>query len=166
MRWEDFTLWCRVQCCGFMKFWYGCGVRSFFKDKKSYRSHKIEGITVFLTIFAWWQKDPDPYLWLMDPDPGGPITYGSGSATLVACQLKLPFICVVVSLYFIRCSNCHSNLVISVFISYLTYSWIISKMCLFLAVLGLPVPGPLVRGTDPDPSFFSQMCGADWNNAS
>ncbi len=23
--------------------------------------------------FAWWRKlDPDPYLWLMDPDPGGP----------------------------------------------------------------------------------------------
>ncbi len=27
---------------------------------------------VFLTIFAWWWKDPelepDPYLWLMNPD--------------------------------------------------------------------------------------------------
>jgi hypothetical protein len=22
-------------------------------------------------------KDPDPYLWLMDPDPGGPKTFGS-----------------------------------------------------------------------------------------
>jgi hypothetical protein len=29
--------------------------------------------------------DPDPYLWLVDPDPGGPKTCGSGfgSATLV-----------------------------------------------------------------------------------
>ncbi len=35
----------------------------------------------FLTIFAWWWKDPepDPFLWLTDPDtnPGGPKTYGS-----------------------------------------------------------------------------------------
>ncbi len=55
---------------------------SFFKDKKvmSY-SHKTVEIRVFLTIFAWWWKDPDPdpYLWLTDPDadPGGPKTYGS-----------------------------------------------------------------------------------------
>jgi hypothetical protein len=26
---------------------------------------------VQFTTFAWWYKDPDPYLWLMDPDPGG-----------------------------------------------------------------------------------------------
>ncbi len=25
---------------------------------------------------------PDPYLWLMDPDPGGPKTRGSGSGTM------------------------------------------------------------------------------------
>ncbi len=79
---------------------------SFFKDKKSKRSHKAVGIKVFLTIFAWWQKDPDPgldpdqnpYPWLMnpdpDPDPGGPKTYGSdgsrfgsGSATLLCSIL-------------------------------------------------------------------------------
>jgi hypothetical protein len=43
-------------------------------------------IKVLLTIFAWrWkdpdqnpEPDPDPHLWLVDPDPGGPITYGSG----------------------------------------------------------------------------------------
>jgi hypothetical protein len=55
---------------------------SFFKDKKSKRSHKTVGIKVFLTIFAWWQKDPDPepYLLLVDPDPDprGPKTCGSG----------------------------------------------------------------------------------------
>ncbi len=47
-------------------------------------------IKVFLTIFPWWWKDPepDPYLWLSDSDadPGGPKTYhgsyGSGSPTL------------------------------------------------------------------------------------
>jgi hypothetical protein len=27
-------------------------------------------------------EDPDPYLALMVPDPGGPKTYGSGAATL------------------------------------------------------------------------------------
>ncbi len=39
---------------------------SFFKDKKSFRSHKTEEIKVFLTIFVWWWKDPE-----------GPKTYGS-----------------------------------------------------------------------------------------
>jgi hypothetical protein len=56
---------------------------SFFKDKKSQRSHRTAEIKVFLIIFAWWWKDPepDPYLWLTDPD--GPKTYGSyGSGTL------------------------------------------------------------------------------------
>ncbi len=58
---------------------------SFFKDKKSQNSRN-QG---FFYIFAWRLKDPDPYLWLMDPDPdlGGPKTYGSGfgsgSATLL-----------------------------------------------------------------------------------
>ncbi len=58
---------------------------SFYKGKKSKRSHKTVGIKIFLAIFAWWYKDPDPdpeqdpnteqdpdmdpYLWLMDPDP-------------------------------------------------------------------------------------------------
>jgi hypothetical protein len=34
---------------------------------------------VFLTIFAWWYKvlEPEPYLVLTDPDPGGPKTSGS-----------------------------------------------------------------------------------------
>ncbi len=46
---------------------------SFFKDKKSLRSYNTVEIKVFLTIFAWCWKDPepDPYLWLMDADPGG-----------------------------------------------------------------------------------------------
>ncbi len=49
-----------------------------FKDKKSKRCNKAVGIKIFLTIFAWWYKnpdpDPDPDLWLMeaDPDPRGP----------------------------------------------------------------------------------------------
>ncbi len=43
---------------------------------------------MFFLLSSWWQKepDPDPYLWLMDPDadPGGPKSYGSsGSVTLI-----------------------------------------------------------------------------------
>jgi hypothetical protein len=37
----------------------------------SKRSHKTVGIKVFLTSFAWWYKNPDPYLWFTEPDPGG-----------------------------------------------------------------------------------------------
>ncbi len=55
---------------------------SFFQDKsqKESQNRRNQG---FLTIFAWWSKDPDPNLWLVDPDPGGPKTCGSGSAAVV-----------------------------------------------------------------------------------
>ncbi len=36
--------------------------------------------------------DPDPYLWLMDPDPGGPKTcgsFGSGSPTLLCARCEV-----------------------------------------------------------------------------
>ncbi len=64
---------------------------SFFIDKKSLKSHKTVEINVFLTIFAWCKKDPDPepdldpYLWLMDPKAYWSYRswFGSGSATLV-----------------------------------------------------------------------------------
>ncbi len=47
---------------------------SFFKDKKSYWSTGKIKVKVFLTIFDWWSKDPDPYryLFLTDPYPGDP----------------------------------------------------------------------------------------------
>jgi hypothetical protein len=79
---------------------------SFFKEKKSSRSLKTEEIKVFLTIFAWWLKDPepepepDPYLWQTDPntDPGGLKTQGSygsrsESETVIFtnCFAKAPF---------------------------------------------------------------------------
>ncbi len=65
-----------------------------FSKIKSHKGKTI-GIKLFLTVFAWWLKDPDPYLWQIDPvpDPGGPKTYGSvgsGSATLSLLQLA-PF---------------------------------------------------------------------------
>jgi hypothetical protein len=47
------------------------------KIKKESRSHQTVKIKVLLTIFAWWWKDPDLYIWLTDLDPRGPKTYGS-----------------------------------------------------------------------------------------
>ncbi len=44
---------------------------SVFKDKKSKRSKIIVEINVFLTFFACWWKDPDPV---------GPVTYGTDPA--------------------------------------------------------------------------------------
>ncbi len=66
--------------------WFEGIFTSFFKDKKSQISRKwvwypVE-IKVFLTHFAWLWKDPDPYLWLADPDRRDLKTYGSGSGTL------------------------------------------------------------------------------------
>jgi hypothetical protein len=56
------------------------------KEKKSKRNHRPIGIKVFLDIFASWYKDPDPHLWLIDPDPdpGGPKTYGSDGSESAA----------------------------------------------------------------------------------
>ena len=80
----------------FFSFLFEGTFTSFFKDKKSYRSHKTVRNNVFLTIFVRWRMDPDPdpylwlmdpdpYLWLMDPDPVGPKT--CGSATLLSTYL-------------------------------------------------------------------------------
>ncbi len=63
-----------------------------FQSKKTKRSHKTVGIDVFIFIFCLmiegWYKDPDQYLWLMDPDPGGPQTCGSGHETLHATEWR------------------------------------------------------------------------------
>ncbi len=62
---------------------------------KAHSHHEVRAENkVFLTIFGWLWKDPDPNpsLWLTDPDPGGPKTYGSyGSrtGTLVLGKHKL-----------------------------------------------------------------------------
>ncbi len=47
--------------------------------------HRFNSLNTFMRTV----KDPEPdlYLWLMDPDTGGPTTYGSGSPTLVFCIL-------------------------------------------------------------------------------
>ncbi len=54
-------------------------LHNFSKIKSHKEVTKQIGINVFLNIFDWWEKDPDPeldpdlYLWLIDPDsdPGG-----------------------------------------------------------------------------------------------
>jgi hypothetical protein len=58
---------------------------SFFKDKKSERHNKTVGINdILLFLFHNLEPDPEPnpYIVLLDSDPGGPKAYGSGSATL------------------------------------------------------------------------------------
>jgi hypothetical protein len=49
-----------------------------YKVTKESRNSRNQGFSLF---FAWWLKDPD--LDLADLDPGGPKTFGSGSATLL-----------------------------------------------------------------------------------
>ncbi len=64
----------------------------------------------FLTTFAWWWKDPDPYLWLTDPE-------GSGSGTLLKTIFSRGGEVVGLSFCFSvhthRCSRVHLNLVTS-----------------------------------------------------
>ncbi len=45
---------------------------SFFKDNKTFRSHKTVEIKVFLFFFVYWWKDPDLEHCMLDPDP---LTY-------------------------------------------------------------------------------------------
>ncbi len=72
------------------------GMKQRFRDGTVYF---VLWIKVFLTIFVWWEKDPDPYLWLTDSDPGGPksiqirarigntfATNSYFSLTLLACS--------------------------------------------------------------------------------
>jgi hypothetical protein len=40
-------------------------------------------------------SDPDPYLWLMAPDPGGPITYGSGGSGFGSATLLTKADCLI-----------------------------------------------------------------------
>jgi hypothetical protein len=69
----------------FMFFCSKGAFKSFFNYKKPYRSHKLLKSRVFLMLDDRRIPDPDPnldpHLFLMDPDPGGPKIYGSGSET-------------------------------------------------------------------------------------
>jgi hypothetical protein len=71
------------QCWGSVTFWCGSGrIKNIGVDSEHWyiyiilqkiKSHKEVTkqyqIKVFLTIFAWWKDpDPDPYLWLTDPN--------------------------------------------------------------------------------------------------
>ena len=44
--------------------------------------HYFSPLNTFMRKGKDTEPEPDPHLWLMDPDPGGPKTCGSGSPTL------------------------------------------------------------------------------------
>jgi hypothetical protein len=80
-------------------------IASFFKEKKSQRSHKTVERKVFLTILL--DEGRIRILPLTNesgPDPGGPQTYGSGFGTLysacVLCRQPLIYIFMSVSFFF------------------------------------------------------------------
>ncbi len=85
------------QCCGSVTFWYGSGsadLNLWFTDSDPTSDPAIFFSDLqdgnqkfcFLLFEATFASFFNPYLVLMDPDPGGPKTYGygygSGSATL------------------------------------------------------------------------------------
>ncbi len=50
----------------------------FFKDKKiiqKLQNSRNQCVSYYFCLMIEW--DPEPYLWLMDTEPGGPKTYGS-----------------------------------------------------------------------------------------
>ncbi len=79
LRIHDILVWIRIQILPFSSltfktpiktylkksfsayYYFAVTFTSFFKDKRSKRSHKTVEIKVFLTIFANWLKDPDPW---------------------------------------------------------------------------------------------------------
>ncbi len=69
-----------TQCFLLITFWRYIYI--IFQRQKVKKSHKIVGIKVFLTIFAWLKKDPDP-------DPGGQKTCGSGFGSGSGALLKI-----------------------------------------------------------------------------
>ncbi len=102
------TFW---QCYGSMTFWCGSGSSDpclwlmdpdpdpgsgsgYFRHWPSRCQQKTNFLKQFFLLITFWRyiyiifPDPDPYHWLMDPDPDGPKTcgpggFGSGSATLL-----------------------------------------------------------------------------------
>jgi hypothetical protein len=67
-------------------------IASFFKDKKSLRSHKTEERKFFLTILLDEERIRIlPLTNESGPDPGGPQTYGSGFGTLVSYILFIVY---------------------------------------------------------------------------
>ncbi len=46
-----------------------------------------------LNTFMWKGKDPDPYLWLIEPDQGDPKTCGCGSPTLLLDKILYKAFC-------------------------------------------------------------------------
>ncbi len=54
-----------------------------FSENFLLKFYFVSIISVLLNTFMRKGKDPDLYLWLMDPDPGGQKTCGSGSQSLI-----------------------------------------------------------------------------------
>jgi hypothetical protein len=78
------------QCWGSVTFWCGSGSSDLYQVPLTYGYGS--GSDSFLPCFKDANKknfspfffffpNPDPYLWLMDPDPGGPKTCWSGSGS-------------------------------------------------------------------------------------
>jgi hypothetical protein len=76
---------------------------------KSQRSHKtVESSVYYYFIFSGLLKedpnpDPDSYLWLADPDPGGPKTLESGPGTLIFSFFILSWILFLIWFFYLRC---------------------------------------------------------------
>ena len=52
------------------------------KSQKEVIQQKNQGFSLYFCLMMEGSgAGPDPYLWLMDPDPGGPKTCGSGSGS-------------------------------------------------------------------------------------
>ncbi len=101
----------RNKCCGSGTFWYGSGswyfrhwpshflsyiYIIFLKIKVIKKSQKV-GIRFFLLFLLHYRRiclepDPDPYLVLMDPYPGGPKTYGSCGSGSWSGSTTRPFL--------------------------------------------------------------------------
>ncbi len=150
---------------------------SFFKDKKSKRSHKTVETKVFLTIFDWWWKDlkpdaePDPYLWLTDPD-ADPGDQKNIWILRIRIRISNTGKYTWVQPNHTRCHTLERNYPELILLcqrpdrtntqpprelTHIPTLWqtvVGNRIRMFL---GLPDPDPLVRGMDPDPdpSLFS-----------
>ncbi len=72
----------KFQCWRYMTFWCGSPGSAFLFCK-----HYFSLLNTFMRKGKDPDLEPDPYLWLMDPDPGGPKICGFGSPRLLSSCL-------------------------------------------------------------------------------